>query len=88
MTGQQHDNGLLPRLARTSPTRVFLGGLAVALVGLFLPGAYGAVVLLAVVVGLGGLLGRTWPVTPPAARVLRVVILVIMVAIATSKMVA
>lgn len=86
MTGQQRGNGVLPSLARISPTKVFLGTLAVALVGLFLPGMYGAVLLLAVVVALGALLGRTWPVTPRPARVLRVVILALLVVIATIKM--
>lgn len=85
---QQRGSGVLPTLMRISPTKVFLGALAVALVGLFLPGWYGALVLLAVVVGLGGLLGRTWPVTPPAARVLRVVILALLVIFATAKLVA
>jgi hypothetical protein len=88
VTTQQPDHGLLPKLARISPTKVFLGALVLALVGLFLPGWYGAVLLLAVVVALGRLLGQTWPVTPAAARVLRVLILVILVAIATSKLVA
>jgi hypothetical protein len=87
VTGQQHGNGLLPTLARLSPTKVFLGTLALAMVGLFLPGVYGAVLLLAVVVALGGLLGRTWLVTPPAARVLRVLILTILVLVATGKVV-
>jgi len=77
----------LPRLTRISPTKVFLGALAVALLALFLPGWYGALLLLAVVVALGGLLGRTAPVTPPAARVLRVLILAIIVIIATAKLV-
>lgn len=87
MTGQQRGNGVLPALTRIGPTKVFLGTLAVALVGLFLPGAYGSVLLLAVVVGLGALLGRTWAVTPPAARVLRVLILALLVGIATAKLI-
>jgi hypothetical protein len=88
VTGQPRDVGLLPKLARVSPTKVFLGALAVALVALFLPGWYGALLLLAVVVGLGGLLGRTWSFTPAPARVLRVLILAILVIIATGKLVA
>jgi hypothetical protein len=87
VTGQQRDVGLLPKLARISPTKVFLGALAVALVGMFLPGWFGALLLLAVVVGLGGLLGRTWAFTPAPARVLRVLILAILVIIATGKLV-
>ena len=67
---------------------MFLGALAVALLGMFLPGWYGALLLLAVVVGLGGLLGRTWPLTPPAVRVLRVLILALLVIIATAKLVS
>jgi hypothetical protein len=88
MTGQQRPQGLLPTLARVSPTKVFLGALAVALLGLFLPGWYGTLLLLAVVVTLGGLLSQTWPVTPRPARVLRVLILAVLVAIATAKLVA
>jgi hypothetical protein len=86
MTSQQRGGGPLPTLARISPTKVFLGALAVALLGLFLPGWYGALVLLAVVVGLGGLLGRTWSVTPPVARVLRILILALLLIIATAKL--
>ena len=63
-----------------------LRALLLALLALFLPGWYGALLLLAVVVALGGLLGRTWPVTPPAARVLRILILALLVIIATAKL--
>lgn len=87
MTSQQRGGGALPVLARLSPTKVFLGALAVALIGMFLPGWFGALLLLVVVVGLGGLLGQTWSVTPSTARVMRVGILAILVIIATAKLV-
>jgi hypothetical protein len=87
VTGEYRGGGPLPTLARMSPTKAFLAALAVALVGLFLPGWFGAVLLLAVVVGMGGLLARTWQFTPPAARSLRIVILALLVIIATAKVV-
>jgi hypothetical protein len=66
-------------------TTVFLGTLAVALLGLFLPGALGALVLGAIVVALGALLSATWPVTPPAMRLVRLAILAGLAVIATLK---
>jgi hypothetical protein len=88
MTGQpRRSSSTLPRLARMNPTKVFLGALAVALAGMFLPGWFGALLLMAVVVGLGGLLGQTWSVTPAGVRVLRLVILALLVFIATAKLV-
>jgi hypothetical protein len=87
MTGQpRRSSSTLPRLARMNPTKVFLGALVVALAGMFLPGWFGALLLMAVV-GLGGLLGQTWSVTPAGVRVLRLVILALLVFIATAKLV-
>ncbi len=92
MTGQPRragtpESGMLPKLARMNPTKVFLGALVVALLGMFLPGWFGALLLLAVVVALGGLLGRTWTVTPGRVRALRVTILALLVLIATAKLI-
>ena len=60
---------LLTPLARMNRTRVFLGALVIALIGLFLPGVWGALLLFAVVAALAALLSQTWSVTPPALRV-------------------
>jgi hypothetical protein len=77
---------LLTRLARINRTRVFLGTLVVALIGLFLPGLWGAVVLYAVVAALAALLAQTWSVTPPVLRLARLLILAGLAVIATLKL--
>ena len=76
---------LLTTLARLDRTRVFLGALAVALAGLFLPGAWGALLLGLVVVALAALLAQTWAVTPPVLRIFRLVVLAGLAVIATTK---
>jgi hypothetical protein len=63
------------RLARINPTAAFLGALVVVLVGLFAPGGIGGVVLLALAAGMIYLLARTWPVTTPQTRSIRVIML-------------
>ena len=75
----------LHRLARANRTGVFLGALAVGLLGMFLPGLWGALVLFAAVAGLAYLLNRTWAVTPPALRLVRLVILALLAVVAASK---
>lgn len=77
---------LLHTLARMNRTKIFLGTLALALVGLFLPGVWGALVLYAVVTALAFLLSQTWPVTPPAMRMVRLVVLAGVAVIATTKL--
>jgi hypothetical protein len=76
---------LLTRLARLDRTKAFLGTLAVGLLGLFLPGVWGAIVLYAVVAGLAALLGQTWRITPSPVRIFRLVVLAGLAAIATTK---
>jgi hypothetical protein len=76
---------LLNRLARLNRTAVFLGALIIGLIALFLPNFVGGILLLIVVVLMIALLRLTWPVTPPGARVLRVVILGILAGIALTK---
>jgi hypothetical protein len=76
---------LLTTLARLDRTKAFLGSLAVALLGIFLPGAWGAAILYLVVAALAGLLAQTWPVTPPALRAFRLVMLAMIAVIATTK---
>jgi hypothetical protein len=81
-TGQ----GLLARLATLNRTAVFLAVLAVMLLALFLPGAAGALLLLALAAGLATLLAATWPVQPPATRALRLAVLGLLVAAAVNKL--
>jgi hypothetical protein len=79
--------GLLDRLARSNPTAVFLGALVIVLLGLFLPGALGGLMLLALAVGLAALMRMTWALQPPAARRLRLVVLALIVAVALTKII-
>ena len=80
--------GLLETLARVDRTKVFLAALALGLLGLFLPVPYGPVLLLVVVVALVALLRATWPVTPPAQRAARILILTGLAAIALLRLLA
>jgi hypothetical protein len=75
----------LRRLVRLNRTSVFVIALAVALAGLFLHGWWGALLLYAVVAGMGLLLNQTWSVTPPGMRVFRLLVLAGLAAIATFK---
>ena len=77
---------MLSRLARLNRTKVLLAALAIALVGLFVPGLWGALVLYAVVGALAYLLSLTWPLTPPALRIFRLLVLAGLAAIATTKL--
>jgi hypothetical protein len=63
------------RLARINPTTAFLGALVVVLVGLFAPGVVGGAVLLALAAGMIYLMIRTWSITAPRARTIRLVML-------------
>jgi hypothetical protein len=80
--------GVLVRLSRLDRTKVFIGALAVALLGLFLPGTLGAAMLLVVVAALAALAGQTWPVTPVGLRAFRVVVLAGLAAIAIYRLFA
>jgi hypothetical protein len=77
---------MLSRLAQLNRTKVLLVTLVIALAGLFLPGLWGALVLYAVVGALAYLLSLTWPVTPPALRGFRLLVLAALAAIATTKL--
>jgi hypothetical protein len=77
--------GLPDRLARANPTRAFLVALALVLAGLFLPGIFGAVLLLLLAGALGALLVTTWPVQPRHTRIVRLVILTLLVTAAVFK---
>jgi hypothetical protein len=76
---------LLTRLARLNRTKVLLGTLVVALAGFFVPGLWGGLILYAVVAALAALLAQTWPVTPPAIRIFRLLVLAGLAAFATTK---
>jgi hypothetical protein len=76
---------VLERLARMDRTKVFLATLAVALIGLFVPGVLGAIILYAVVAALAWLLTLTWAVIGVPLRVFRLVTLAVLAAVATTK---
>ena len=70
----------------TSPaTGVFLGALVITLVALLLPGWWGTVPLALIVIGMAWLMTKTWPVTPPQTRALRILVLLILLGIAMYK---
>ena len=77
---------MLSRLAQLNRTKVLLVTLVIALAGLFLPGLWGALVLYTVVGALAYLLSLTWPVTPPALRAFRLLVLAGLAVIATVKL--
>ncbi|HTJ39901.1 MAG TPA: hypothetical protein VL738_42415 [Dactylosporangium sp.] len=76
---------VLIRLARLNKTVVFLAGAVVVFAGMLLPGIVGAAVLLVLAAGLGWVLSRTWAVTPPPLRAVRVIILLLLVCVAAYK---
>jgi hypothetical protein len=78
---------VLARLARANRTGAFLAVAALVFFGLFLPGVIGGVVLLALAAGLVWLLLRTWPLTAPNMRTVRVLILALLIAVAMFKIV-
>ena len=72
----------MQRLARVNRTQAFLGALALVLIGLFVPGWYGALVLFALVIVLLVVLVRA---TPGAGMLPRLVILAGLAVIAVYK---
>ncbi|MEU5567390.1 DUF6703 family protein [Micromonospora musae] len=83
---QRTQSPLLGRLARVNPTAVFLVTLALVLVALFAPGPVGGVLLLALAGGLVALLAKTWPVQAPQTRLIRLLMLTLLVAVALVKL--
>ncbi|SCG60676.1 DUF6703 family protein [Micromonospora inositola] len=83
---QRTQSSLLARLARVNPTTVFLATLVLVLVALFAPGPVGGLLLLALAAGLVWLMVTTWPVQRPATRVLRLVMLTLLIAVALAKL--
>lgn len=83
---QPTQSPLLARLARVNPTAVFLTALVLVLVALFTPGAVGGVLLLLLAGLLVWLMTVTWAVQRPATRVLRLVLLTLLIAVALAKL--
>lgn len=69
-------------LARVPPLSVFLIVVVVFAAAVILGGAVGALLLGLLSLGVAGLLAATWPRLTPPARAVRVLVLVILVAIA------
>jgi hypothetical protein len=74
------------RLARVNPTAAFLGALVVVLVGLFAPGVFGGLVLLALAAGMTYLMRRTWAITAPRTRTIRLIMLGLLLLAALAKL--
>ncbi|MEU2616036.1 DUF6703 family protein [Micromonospora sp. NPDC007271] len=83
---QRTQSPVLARLARLNPTAVFLATLALVLVALFAPGPAGGALLLALAALLVWLMAATWPVQRPATRMLRLVMLTLLIAVALAKL--
>jgi hypothetical protein len=79
---------VLARLAMLPRWFVLLLVVGLVLAGLALPGAAGAVLLLAVAAVVGWLVALSWPVLPPGQRALRVVLLAMIVGYAAWKVLA
>jgi hypothetical protein len=71
---------LWARLVRVPRRSAFVAALVLVLAGLFVPGPVGGVLLLVLALGLAALARATWPVTPPAQRIPRLVVLLLLVA--------
>ncbi|GGM15801.1 MULTISPECIES: DUF6703 family protein [Micromonospora] len=83
---QRTQRPLLARLARLNPTSVFLASLVLVLVALFAPGVVGALLLLAIAAALIALSVTTWPVQTPANRIIRLVVVTLLIALALTKL--
>ncbi|MFJ8582456.1 DUF6703 family protein [Micromonospora sp. NPDC093277] len=83
---QRTQSPVLARLARLNPTVVFLATLALVLVALFAPGPAGGMLLLLLAVLLVWLMAVTWPVQKPATRLLRLLMLALLIAVALAKL--
>lgn len=86
MTDNDRRGEVLAKLAKLNPTVVVLATLALFLAVLFAPDAVGGLLILLIAAGLGWLLSHTWPVLPSKARVLRVAVIVLLLAVAASKL--
>jgi hypothetical protein len=64
---------------------VFLIALTLAIVAFLSPGPLGALLLLLIVVAMGWLFVRTWPVTPAPMRAVRLLVLLGLLLVAFLK---
>jgi hypothetical protein len=87
-TNDKRDVDRLERLTQLNPTAVFLATLALFLAVLVAPDVIGGVLILVLATGLALLLRKTWPVLPAAARWLRLTVIVLLVAVALTKLIA
>ena len=69
-------------LARVPPVLVFVAVVVVFTAAVILGGVVGALLLGLLALGVAGLLAATWPRLTPSARAVRVLVLVVLVAIA------
>ena len=77
---------VLARLGQVKPTVAFLAVGVLVFVALVLPGAPGALLLLALAAAAGWLLAQTWRVHQPRARAMRLLILALVVLLAVMKL--
>lgn len=80
------ERDLLARLARVNVTHAFLGVLVVAIGAMFLPGRVGGALLVLIAVAAGALSALTWRVQPPVTRAARLLVLLVVLAIAITKL--
>lgn len=85
MTTDDRRPEFLVRLSKTNPTVVVLATAGLFLAVLLLPDVVGAALIVVIAAGLVWLLTRTWPVLPGPARVMRIVVLLLLLAVAAAK---
>ncbi|MGB3258787.1 MAG: DUF6703 family protein [Ornithinimicrobium sp.] len=78
---------LLTAMAKMPPLLPFIVMFAVLLVGAFVGGPIGAVMLLVPIAFLGWLLYLTWPHLRPPERLLRLAVLLLVIGIATTQII-
>lgn len=71
-------------LSRVPAPAAFLVVLAVFVLGVWLQGTVGALLLCLLALGVAALLATTWPLLTPSARVLRLLVLGVLVLITVS----
>jgi hypothetical protein len=79
------DGGLPGRLARVNPTAALVVALVMLLGGFLAPGIIGGALLFAFGAGLALLTFTTWPVQNRPTRVVRLVLLTALFAVAVAK---
>jgi energy-coupling factor transporter transmembrane protein EcfT len=79
-------SALLTRLSRLNPTTLFLGALVLVLLGLFVPGVVGGLLLMVLALVVGALVVGTWE-QRPATRPLRLAVLLLLLVVALAKII-